>query len=422
MGRLQKERDALVARNALLEAVLAAADELLQATGLDAATATGLIGRIGPALRADRVLIGRILPPDERSRLGYITFEHEWTAPKVARQTDDPALRTFDLVHYEKEYGIVRRGEPVAALTEEFAAQAAQVEQEATGAQSQFQYPIMVDGELWGTLGVDDCHARRIWNMDEVATLRLAATALGSLVKRERLMQARVAAERELAEERARMAREIHDTLAQGFTGVIMQLHAAEDAFESSDAPAALRHVTLALDRARMGLAEARRSVYTLRPPLMDTGNLGEALRIYVARVLAGGPVRCEVRLEGDAGRLDAATAVELFRIAQEALGNAMRHARARRIDVHLAVDAHGGAVLEVADDGCGMDPDSSAAEAGGFGLISMRERAARLRARFELASRPGAGTRIRVDCLQTDPPPEAPDPRAVLPLLAADR
>lgn len=402
---------ALSTRKTLLESVVAASEQLLQAAGIDEAAA-GVLERIGRALQADRVVIGRMLPADERSRVGWITFEHEWTVEGIPRQTDDPALKTLDLEHYKEFDASLRRGEPVMSLTEEFSAQG-RTEQEATGARSQFQYPILIDGLLWGTFGVDDCHEPRIWKEAETATLRLVATALGSLLKRERLAQARIDAERELAEERARMAREIHDTLAQGFTGVIMQLHAAEDALECGDPVDAGRHVELALDRGRMGLAEARRSVYALRPPMMENGDLASALRTFVSRVLGDGPIRGQVHSKGDTTRLDPGVAFELFRIAQEALGNAMRHARAQRIDVRLNVGDSGDAMLEIADDGCGFDAALAATTEGGFGLVSMRERAARLQARFELDSGPGRGTRVRVTSPAADRPSGVPDSKA---------
>ena len=387
----------LTARNALLEAVVAVSNDLLQATELDATVAATVTRRIGRALRADRVVIGRRLPPDERTRLGYITFDHEWAAPGVARQTDNPALRTFDLAHYEAHLKVIERGEPVATLTEELATDAGQAEQAATGARSQFQYPIMVDGTLWGTFGVDDCHSPRVWNTEEIATLKLAATALGSLVKRGRLIQARIEAEQALSQERSRMAREIHDTLAQGFTGVIMQLHAAEDALENNDLPDLARHVALARDRARLGLAEARRSVFALRPPLLEDGDLASALRTYVARVLRGADVRTRMHFKGDARRIDPIACIELFRIAQEALSNAVLHAHARKIDLHLIIDDRGGVTLEITDDGCGMHACATHSGTDGFGLVSMRERAGRIGARFDIDSRPGAGTRIQV-------------------------
>jgi GAF domain-containing protein len=217
----------LARKRDLLEAVVATSEKLLAEGNLDAA-AEWTCERIGRALDGDRVLIGRFLPPDSNSERGYCAWMYEWTMPSIARQTNDPQLRTIDMVHYADFHESFLRNEHLALITNEMESSRGQGELQSLGVQSLFAYPIFVDGALWGLLDVDDCRSPRVWDEGEIATLSLVASAIASTVERERLTQARIDAERTLSEDRNRIAREIHDTLAQGFTGVIMQTQAAD--------------------------------------------------------------------------------------------------------------------------------------------------------------------------------------------------
>ncbi|GAA4155893.1 histidine kinase [Leifsonia shinshuensis] len=198
--------------------------------------------------------------------------------------------------------------------------------------------------------------------------------------------------------ERSRMAREIHDTLAQGFAGIVTQLQAAEQA---PDDAGRARHTDAALALARDGLAEARRSVHALRPAALDAMRLPEAIgqlaRAWSERT--GIPV--DVTTTGDASALPTDVEVALLRTAQEALANVERHAGARRVRLTLRTDATG-TRLEVRDDGRGFDPAARTAEPdrpedGGYGLVAMRERIESVAGGLVVESRPGHGTAIRV-------------------------
>ncbi|MBP2471572.1 signal transduction histidine kinase [Crossiella equi] len=206
------------------------------------------------------------------------------------------------------------------------------------------------------------------------------ATAENAALHERLLVQAREAGVRE---ERQRMAREIHDTLAQGLTGIISQLRATEHAED--------RHVAAAAALARESLAEARRSVHALRPePLCDNG-LGEALAEVAQRwsVLHGIPVR--VTTTGQVRPVPPEAEAALLRVAQEALANVAKHAQANRVGVTLSYLAEETA-LDVRDDGRGFDPASPGP---GFGLTSMRQRMAGLAGTLAVESEPGAGTGI---------------------------
>lgn len=197
--------------------------------------------------------------------------------------------------------------------------------------------------------------------------------------------------------ERSRMAREIHDTLAQSFTGIITQLQAAG---EASDEESRRRHTDAALALARDGLAEARRSVKALRPAPLDTAGLPDALRNVAGAWSARTGIRVQVTTSGDASVLPIDTEVALLRTAQEALANIDRHAAAHQVVLVLRSDASG-TVLEVRDDGRGFDPHERAAhpsqqQDGGYGLVAMRERMESVAGELTVQSRPGRGTRVR--------------------------
>lgn len=212
------------------------------------------------------------------------------------------------------------------------------------------------------------------------------------LATRDRL----AAAEREQGTlaERARLARELHDTVAQGLSSIQMLLHAAERA--DADGPG-IDHVRLARQTAADGLAETRRFIRELSPPSLDRG-LGSALE----RLAAGWGTRegIDVEVEVDAAvslPMDAQTA--LLRIAQGALANVAQHAGARRVSMRL-VPQSSGARLTISDDGAGFDASGAEAAAAGtdsFGLRAMRERVDQLDGVLEVDSAPGVGSTITV-------------------------
>ena len=203
---------------------------------------------------------------------------------------------------------------------------------------------------------------------------------------------------RELAvlEERTRLAREIHDTLAQQLTAIVLQLEAAEAFVERSPGRAGPMVIT-ARDLARSALQEARRSVWNLRPAPLDATGLVAALDREVRRWRQYSGIPARLRAEGLPNPLPLQPAVEvaLFRIVQEALANAARHSNARRVEVSVArVD--GALEVCVADDGEGFDAERSP-QRGSFGLMGMGERARLAGGLLELSSRPGEGTRVVV-------------------------
>jgi len=145
-----------------------------------------------------------------------------------------------------------------------------------------------------------------------------------------------------------------------------------------------------------MSLDETRRFVWNLREEGRASGDLGVALGRLADRLTQGRPIACQARVDGEVQPLPNGTQDQLFRIAQEAMANAVKHAQASRIEVALSFEA-GQVRLSVIDDGCGFDPAlAQGAQAGHFGLTGMRERAQRL-GPLTIDSRPGAGTRVEI-------------------------
>jgi len=195
-------------------------------------------------------------------------------------------------------------------------------------------------------------------------------------------------------EERTRIARDIHDTLAQGFTGIVIQLEVAEDAL-ADDLEAARAHLLRARELARESLAEARRSVWALRPAVLDQPDLVSSIASLVSKLTRESPISIEFTSHGDPRPLLYEMESDLLRLCQEALTNALRHARAANLRVALTFDPQH-VQLCVEDDGQGFDP-SMPSQSRGFGFHSMQERVERLGGELILASEPGQGTRLMV-------------------------
>jgi PAS domain S-box-containing protein len=197
-----------------------------------------------------------------------------------------------------------------------------------------------------------------------------------------------------ILEERNRMAREIHDTLAQSFTGILLQVGAATQV--PVDEPEVTQVYLEMIDElARTGLAEARRSVAALRPQLLEEGNLESALHRLVTQMRSTINTVLIYETQGTAYSLPADVENNLLRIGQEALTNAIKYAYAGEIRVEL-VYSQTQCILRVKDDGRGFGVGSTRLSRG-FGLLGMSERAERISAQLAIQSQPGQGTEIIV-------------------------
>ncbi|WP_237162076.1 sensor histidine kinase [Mycolicibacterium fortuitum] len=202
---------------------------------------------------------------------------------------------------------------------------------------------------------------------------------------------ARLSREAGVAAERERLAREIHDTLAQGFTSIVALAQAVQ-AESDTDPAAAARHVELIRNTARDNLAEARTMVTRLTPAALEQGSLSAALRRQCERLAAETGIAVEVDIDDDLPPLRMATDVVLLRSAQEAMTNVRRHSRASELHVRLQ-PAPGGVRLSLSDNGIGLRPD----HVDGFGLRGIQARLDQVGGTLTLSVPDGGGVRVVV-------------------------
>jgi signal transduction histidine kinase len=193
--------------------------------------------------------------------------------------------------------------------------------------------------------------------------------------------------------ERQRLARDIHDTLTQGFASIVMLLEAAEASL--AEGPAT-RHVAQALRTARNNLAESRRLVWALRPEALTEARLPDAIGELLHRLEDETRLHTELVLTGTPRPLGTDAETAMLRVAQEALANVRRHARASRATVTISY-MEDLAVLDVQDDGVGFEPSTAARgnHGNGLGLQAMRERAQELGGHVSVETAPGSGTTL---------------------------
>jgi PAS domain S-box-containing protein len=249
--------------------------------------------------------------------------------------------------------------------------------------------PMFVLGEVRGFIGIQHV---------EGGTYRPEEVELAQALAHHVMMAAHgaeLAEQRRHAvvlEERTRMARDIHDTLAQGFTGVIVQLDTAVEALRDEEPEAAAEHIRQARELARESLTEARRSVHALRPQALERAAFAAALKAIITNAAAGTSLRTDFQLKGEPRELQSAVEENLLRIGQEALTNALKHAGATKFQARLYFDSDA-VRLELRDNGKGFVVDFT--NGGGIGLIGMKERAQQIGATLVVTSKPGGGTRI---------------------------
>lgn len=231
------------------------------------------------------------------------------------------------------------------------------------------------------------------------ATLEAIARQVTLALHQSRLTEQSLAEARREAvlEERNRIARDIHDTLAQGFAAILMQLQSVQRG-SACLPPAVSKSIDAVVDLARTHMIEARRSVGALRPQTTEPGDVAAVLERTAELARRTTDIPIELVIE-DLPPLGEGVEREIAGIAQEALTNAVRHARARRIRIHAASTRSVGLRLSVADDGRGIAKERFGA---GFGLTSMQERAERIGGSLTIVTAPRSGTEV---VLAWDPP-----------------
>src|SRR3954449_5202266 len=247
--------------------------------------------------------------------------------------------------------------------------------------------PIVARGEVIGALYLTEKADADEFSAADQRLIELLAAHAAIAIENARLHER--SRELSIVEERNRLARELHDAVTQRLFGVALAAESASTLLERDRAAAAaeLRRVS---ELARGAMEELRAVVFELRPASLESEGLGTVLRKHVEVLRRVSGQRIDLRI-GELPRLPAASAAQVLRIAQEALGNAVRHAAARHVKVRL--DAAG---LTVADDGRGFEP--GAVRGKRLGLTSMAERATELGGTLRVTSAPGQGTTVRLE------------------------
>jgi signal transduction histidine kinase len=248
--------------------------------------------------------------------------------------------------------------------------------------------PIVVGGQVRGMITVR--HGERPpYRTEEVGLIQALSNQVMLAIRLTEVgEQNRHAA---VLAERNRMARDVHDTLAQGFTGVIVQLEAAKYAISEGDRRDADRHLSRAGELARKSLSEARRSVHALRPQALERNDLWQALKGIVKGTTIGTTLHTTFETQGKVPVLPPAWQENLLRIGQEALSNTLKYAHARHFRTRL-ISSSEKLRLELRDDGDGFQVQ---ARHDGVGLTGMRERAEEMGGKLKIVSSRGNGTTI---------------------------
>jgi ligand-binding sensor domain-containing protein/signal transduction histidine kinase len=228
------------------------------------------------------------------------------------------------------------------------------------------------------------------------AVCLLALVALAWLLYRLRVRGMRAQFRAVLAE-RTRIARELHDNLAQEMSGISVQLEVVARTMPH-EASAARNHLDRARLQVRHGLAEARRYVWELRSPVLEDNDLPTALNETARRLTHDTEIQAQVEVNGSFRRLARLVEDNLLRIGQEAMNNSVKHAQAKRISVNLVFDARR-VQLSVRDDGSGFDSQAASnGRDGHFGLVGMRERVEQIGGTLSINSSLGSGTEVVAD------------------------
>ena len=252
--------------------------------------------------------------------------------------------------------------------------------------------PLYAHGKELGVLNLASQDWREL-SADDLRLLYTVGDLLSIAIERARLFTHR--AQGGAVEERNRLAREIHDTLAQGLSAIALQLETADALLETTTSPERIRHVVQqALQLTRSNLIEARRSVLDLRATPLEGRTLAEALQELVQETLTKHSLALTLHAVGGHHPLSAAIETGLYRIAQEALTNIYTHAQATQAAIHL-ICTPAAIQLIVQDNGRGFEPDQVTHDR--YGLIGINERVRLLGGQLAIESAAGAGTKVAV-------------------------
>ena len=363
---------------------LASVREVDDFLGQVMATITQQLGAVSSTLRV-RDFEQNTLP------LELVFQEDRVLSPEEAKYPE--AWRNLSLAEHrfglflDQPSAIVRTSDPHSAIPEEHRSYLLGL-----GVKTVLIIALTSGGQVNGRLAFRFTEERD-FPQEDLEIARALATQASLAIQLTRL--ARAARQSAVLEERNELAGEIHDSLAQFFSGISMQLGMAKEVIETGDDDG-LGYVQRASELAQYGLAEARRSAFSLQSTVTEQSGLIEALQKLVERTNIPGSLRCNFKSHGETEiALPPSARQGLLRIAQEAISNAVRHAKPTLISVEVRWEPPN-VVLEVTDNGSGI-ANLELASRGGFGLSHMRVRAEKLGAQFDVRTRANRGTSIVV-------------------------
>ncbi len=362
---------------------LASVPELDEFLGQVMAAITGQLGAVSSTLRLSNIE-KNILSLEFVFQDGRVMSPAEAQYPEAWRSwpLDEKRVNCFD-----QPVTVQRLVDPQVAIPEDKRAHLL-----ALGVKTVLVIPLISRGQAVGRLTFRFTDERD-FSPEELEIARALATQASLAIHLTQLAQ--TARRSAVLEERNRLAGEIHDALAQSFTGISMQLEVAQEEMAANEGDP-FRYIRQANEMAKFGLAEARRSVLNLRSSVVRESGFITALQRLVERSNLAGRLRCDFRANRIPEQsLPARVQHELLRIAQEAISNAIRHAKPTVVTVTLRWDTPN-LILQVTDNGSGISSDRLE-KSDGVGLESMRERAHQIDARLEIQTAASHGTTIIV-------------------------
>lgn len=372
--------------------------EAIAAAGSDTAVMGTLLAQATEATGAAGAAIKRRLAPG-RAQVTLVAISQNGRVLEAADLAGLPCVAELERVSREDPTGHYaqlfagnlrsRRCDETLAATEPCAASY----HHEHGHFMVWDYPFREEGEVGGWISLAFPEERTL----DAAALQILSLLSSHVALALKMIRLSVfAREAALNEERNRLAGEIHDSLAQSFAGIAMQLESAEDAALHDEHPFALNGLRRAREVARFGLAEARRSVLALQPTDALANGLPAALQNLAERSRVDELLECRLRVVREYEFFGAEAEMQLFRIAQEAVGNAVRHGHPKEIVLTLDFNEEH-VCLEVRDDGCGFADPLGTQRASIGGLRSIHRRLERLGGGCEIVSLPDQGTTLRV-------------------------
>ena len=255
--------------------------------------------------------------------------------------------------------------------------------------------PLMAKGQSLGTINLFTKHSESLF-VEHIQLLAAIGQQIGIALENAQLYeQAQLLA---MAEERQRLARDLHDSVTQALYGITLHAEAAHRMLAAGDTMQAADNLTDLRETAQEALREIRLLIFELRPPILEEQGLVAALRARLESVESRSGLKTAFDFENQLqqNRLPLDLEMGLYRIAQEALNNILKHADAQVVRINLSAP-NGHVILEIIDDGQGFNPNEGRGQ-GRLGLNTMHERAALLGGQLTIASRPGEGTQVTVE------------------------